>query len=136
MFSQRGSHISRQPWLPTTRIICIKYVIDISITEYAFVFVKLCMLTNRPLGYGWSNMQVITFDTTTKHLNSRLLTTFKLCCYKPITWLFGRLVIKWPLTLGRFVEFPQASPSGILQTSLGLRGYLMTNFPQAMLLEN
>ena len=30
------------------------------------------LLTNRPLGYGWSNMvnmQVITFYTTTKHLS-------------------------------------------------------------------
>ena len=50
--------------------------------------------------------------------------------YKLIAWLFGRLVIKWPLTLGRFVEFPRAIP----QTSLGIRGHLITNLPQAMLL--
>ena len=43
-------------------------------------------------------------------------------------------MIKWPLTLGRFVEFPRASRSGIPQTSLGLRGHLITNLPQAMLL--
>ena len=41
---------------------------------------------------------------------------------------------KWPLTLGRFVEFPWVSPSGIPQTSLGLLGHLITNLPQAMLL--
>jgi hypothetical protein len=33
------------------------------------------------------------------------------------------------LTLGRFVEFPRAPPSGIPQTSLGFRGHLITNFP-------
>ena len=37
---------------------------------------------------------------------------------------------RWPLTLGRFVEFPRAIP----QTSLGLRGHLISNLPQAMLL--
>jgi hypothetical protein len=51
-----------------------------------------------------------------------------------IAWLFGRLVIKWPLTLGRFAEFPRASPSEIPQTCLGLRGHLITNLPQVMLL--
>jgi hypothetical protein len=58
----------------------------------------------------------------------------QLCYYKLMTWLFGRLVIKLPLTLGRFAEFPRASPSGIPQTCLGLRGHLITNLPQAMLL--
>jgi hypothetical protein len=41
-------------------------------------------------------------------------------------------VIKWPLTLDRFAEFPRASPSGIPQTYLGLRGHLITNLPQAI----
>jgi hypothetical protein len=58
----------------------------------------------------------------------------QLCYYKLIAWLFGRLVIKLPLTLGRFAESPRASPSGIPQTCLGLRGHLITNLPQAMLL--
>ena len=42
------SHISRQPCLLRAyafELICMKYVIDINITEYSFVFVKLCMLT-------------------------------------------------------------------------------------------
>jgi hypothetical protein len=51
-----------------------------------------------------------------------------------IAWLFGKLVIKLPLTLGRFAEFPRASPSGIPQTFFGLLGHLITNLPQAMLL--
>jgi hypothetical protein len=38
------------------------------------------------------------------------------------------------LTLGRFVEFPRAAPSGIPQTSLGFRGHLITNFPHIMVL--
>ena len=38
------------------------------------------------------------------------------------------------LTLGRFVEFPRAAPSGISQTSLGFRGLLITNFPHIMVL--
>ena len=38
------------------------------------------------------------------------------------------------LTLGRFVEFPRAAPSGIPQTSLGFRGDLITNFPHIMVL--
>ena len=38
------------------------------------------------------------------------------------------------LTLGRFVEFPRAAPSGIPQTSLGYRGHLITNFPHIMVL--
>ena len=61
--------------------------------------------------------------------NYMLGNPYQLCYYKLIAWLFGRLVIKWPLTLGRFVEFPRAIP----QTSLGLRGHLITNLPQAML---
>ena len=99
--------------------------------------------SNRPRGYGWSNMQVITFDTTqhysnlwnslifiratyadlfkvllfSQELEELVKTNYmlgnpcQLCYYKLIAWLFGRLVIKWPLTLGRFVEFPRASPS-------------------------
>jgi hypothetical protein len=38
------------------------------------------------------------------------------------------------LTLGRFVEFPRAAPSGIPQTSLGFWGHLITNFPHIMVL--
>jgi hypothetical protein len=38
------------------------------------------------------------------------------------------------LTLGRFVEFPRAAPSGIPQTSLGFRGHLITNFQNIMVL--
>jgi hypothetical protein len=38
------------------------------------------------------------------------------------------------LTLGRFVEFPRAAPSGIPQTSLGFRGHLITNFPHIMVI--
>ena len=38
------------------------------------------------------------------------------------------------LTLGRFVEFPWAAPSGIPQTSLGFRGHLITNFRNIMVL--
>ena len=118
--------------------------------------------SNHPLGYGWPNMQVITFDTAQHYSNlwnslifiratyadlfkvllfsqefEQLVKTSymlgnpcQLCSYKLIAWRFGRLVIKWPLTLGRFVEFPRAIP----QTSLGLRGHLITNLPEAMLL--
>ena len=32
------------------------------------------------------------------------------------------------------MEFPRAAPSGIPQTSLGLRGHLITNFPHIMVL--
>ena len=54
----------------------------------------------------------------------------QLCYYKLIAWLFWRLAIKWPLTLRRFVELWCQIP----QTSRGLRGHLITNLPQAMLL--
>jgi hypothetical protein len=37
------------------------------------------------------------------------------------------------ITLGRFAKFPRASPLGIPQTCLGLRGHSITNLPQAML---
>ena len=108
-------------------------------------------------------MQVITFDTTQHYSNlwsslifirATYVDLFKvllfsqefeqlvktnympgnpcqLCYYKLVAWLFGRLVITWPLiALERFVQSPRAIP----QTSLGLRGHLITNLPQAMLL--
>ncbi len=54
--------------------------------------------------------------------------------YKLMAWFIRRLVIKWSLTLSRFVQFPQALPSQIPQTCLELQGHLITNLPQAMLL--
>jgi hypothetical protein len=65
----------------------------------------------------------------------KLWSTVKLSLSSSLSsWLYGRLVIKWPLALGRFAEFPPASPSGMTQTCLGLRGHLITNLPQDKLL--
>jgi hypothetical protein len=37
-----------------------------------------------------------------------------------------------PQTSGGLVKVPRATPSGLLLNSLGLRGHLITNFPQIM----
>ena len=107
-------------------------------------------------------MQVITFDTTQHYSNlwnslifiratyadlfkvllfsqefEQLVKTnymlgnpCQLCYYKLIAWLFGRLVIKCPLPSEGLWNPSRAIP----QTFLGLRGHLITNLPQAMLL--
>jgi hypothetical protein len=52
----------------------------------------------------------------------------QLCYYKLIAWLFGGLVIKL------MTPYPRQVCGILPQTCLGLRGHLITNLPQAMLL--
>ena len=114
--------------------------------------VSFVFSSNRPLGYGWSNMQVITFDTTQHYSNLRLPHIYT----RQLRWSIQSVIILtgvWAISKNKLYAWKplstmllqtnsmafqeiviRASPLGIPQTSLGLRGHLITNLPQAVLL--